>query len=200
MSVLGGKVEKAKIAAFILLTSPGTPYIYYGEEIGMQGRKPDELIRRPMQWSGEPFGGFSTSSPWQELDPTFVEVNVQNQLGAPDSLLSTYQKLITIRASQPALSVGEYLSVDSVNTGVYSFIRQAGSSTLLIVVNLTKNSIIDYALNAETLSTGDAVYVMTDIFSGADGLPLTTQNGGFTEYKPLEQLDPYTGYIFEFVK
>ena len=60
MSVLGGNVEKAKLAAFILLTSPGTPFIYYGEEIGMMGRKPDENIRRPMQWSSDPFGGFST--------------------------------------------------------------------------------------------------------------------------------------------
>ncbi|MHB8932546.1 MAG: alpha-amylase family glycosyl hydrolase [Bellilinea sp.] len=200
MSVLGGKVEKAKIAAFILLTSPGTPYIYYGEEIGMQGRKPDELIRRPMQWTAGQFGGFSTSSPWQELDPAYVEVNVQNQFGAADSLLSTYQKLIAIRTSQPALSTGEYLTVDSANTGVYAFIRQKGSTNLLIVVNLTKNRIIDYALNAETLPLTEGVHDVSDIYSGTAGLPLTTQNDGFADYKPLEQLEPYTGYIFELVK
>ena len=53
MSVLNGKVEKAKLAAVMLLTSPGTPFIYYGEEIGMQGKKPDEDIRLPMQWSAD---------------------------------------------------------------------------------------------------------------------------------------------------
>ncbi len=53
MSQLGGDVNKAKLAAFLLLTSPGTPFIYYGEEIGMQGKKPDENIRLPMQWTSD---------------------------------------------------------------------------------------------------------------------------------------------------
>ncbi|MBL8051714.1 MAG: hypothetical protein JNM46_10875, partial [Anaerolineales bacterium] len=51
MSVFNGNVAKAKMASFLMLTSPGTPYIYYGEEIGMQGVKPDEDIRLPMQWN-----------------------------------------------------------------------------------------------------------------------------------------------------
>jgi glycosidase len=45
------KEQKAKVAAGILLTAPGIPFIYYGEEIGMSGTKPDELIRTPMQWT-----------------------------------------------------------------------------------------------------------------------------------------------------
>ena len=51
MSQFGGDAAKARLAAFLMLTAPGTPYIYYGEEIGMLGQKPDELIRTPMQWS-----------------------------------------------------------------------------------------------------------------------------------------------------
>ncbi len=52
--------EKAKLAAFVYLTGPGSPFIYYGEEIGMIGDKPDEKIRTPMQWTGEPGAGFTT--------------------------------------------------------------------------------------------------------------------------------------------
>jgi alpha-amylase len=63
MSVLNGNVDKAKVAASLLLTSPGTPFIYYGEEIGMQGRKPDEDIRLPMQWSGERMPGLAVAGP-----------------------------------------------------------------------------------------------------------------------------------------
>ena len=64
MSVFHGSMEKGKLAAVLLLTSPGTPYIYYGEEIGMQGEKPDEDIRLPMQWSADANAGFTTGTPW----------------------------------------------------------------------------------------------------------------------------------------
>ena len=200
MSVLGGNVDKAKNAAFILLTSPGTPYIYYGEEIGMLGRKPDEHIRRPMQWSSEQFGGFSSTVPWEELDPSYVEVNVQGQQNNSDSLLKTYQSLIALRAAHPALSVGEYIPADSSNTGVYAFIRQEGAETFLMVINLTKKSIADFSLNAANTNLEDSAYTVTDILTNSTGLTLTIQNGGFEDYQPLEQLTPYTGYIFEIVK
>ncbi|OGN75137.1 MAG: hypothetical protein A2X24_11270 [Chloroflexi bacterium GWB2_54_36] len=200
MSVLGGNVDKAKNAAFILLTSPGTPFIYYGEEIGMLGRKPDENIRRPMQWSSEESGGFSSAVPWEELDPSYVEVNVQSQQNVSDSLLKTYQKLIAIRESQPALSVGDYIPVDSSNSGVYAFIRQEGSATLLVVVNLMKKSVADYTISASSTALEDSAYTATDILSNSAASTLTIQDGGFKEYRPLEQLTPYTGYIFEIVK
>lgn len=200
MSVLGGNVDKAKNAAFILLTSPGTPYIYYGEEIGMEGRKPDENIRRPMQWSSEQFGGFSSSVPWEELAPSYVAVNVQNQQNMPDSLLKTYQELIAIRKSQPALSMGDYIRVDSSNSGVYAFIRKQDSTTLLIVVNLTKKSIADYVISASGTTLEDATYTVSDMLTHSAGSALTIQGGGFKEYRPLEQLTSHTGYIFEIVK
>ena len=200
MSVLGGNVDKAKNAAFILLTSPGTPFVYYGEEIGMVGRKPDEDIRRPMQWTSEVSGGFSSTVPWEELDPSFVEVNVQNQQNTSDSLLKTYQKLIAIRAAHPALSIGDYIPVDSSNSGVYAFIRREGSATLLLVVNLTKKSIADYAISATSTTIEDSAYTVTDILSNSAGSTLTILDGGIKEYQPLEQLTPYTGYIFEIAK
>ena len=83
MSVFSGNVDKAKVAASLLLTSPGTPFLYYGEEIGMQGRKPDEDIRLPMQWSGEENAGFSAGKPWRNPGADSPQVNVEAQLNDP---------------------------------------------------------------------------------------------------------------------
>ena len=63
MSQLAGKVEKARVAAAMLLTAPGVPFIYYGEEIGMVGLEADEEQRTPMQWSGGANAGFTTGRP-----------------------------------------------------------------------------------------------------------------------------------------
>ena len=94
MSQLGGDLNKAKLAAFFLLTSPGTPFIYYGEEIGMQGKKPDENIRLPMQWTSDANAGFTTGHPWRAPASDFSSVNVEAQTGAPDLLLEHYRALI----------------------------------------------------------------------------------------------------------
>src|SRR5215217_2948418 len=67
MTVLAGDVAEAKLAATALLTLPGLPFIYYGEEIGMRGEKPDERLRTPMQWTAGAAGGFTTGQPWQEV-------------------------------------------------------------------------------------------------------------------------------------
>jgi alpha-amylase len=59
LTALGGDVARAKLAATLLLTLPGLPFVYYGEEIGMSGDKPDERLRTPMQWSGSANAGFT---------------------------------------------------------------------------------------------------------------------------------------------
>ncbi|MEI2689565.1 MAG: alpha-amylase family glycosyl hydrolase [Anaerolineae bacterium] len=61
------------LAATTLLTLPGVPFIYYGEEIGMTGNKPDERIRTPMQWADEANGGFTSGTPWEALNSDLAE-------------------------------------------------------------------------------------------------------------------------------
>lgn len=200
MSVVGGDVNKARLAAFILLTSPGTPYIYYGEEIGMVGRKPDEFIRRPMQWSAAPNGGFSSAAAWEELDPGYVQSNVENQRLDEQSLLSTYRDLIAIRQANPVLAAGAYVPVSSSNTGVYSFIRADGNNKVLVVVNLTKNSVADFSLKAVNTAIPDAEYQVADLLTSGQGDPLVVQNGGFSDYQPVQLLAPFEGLIFKIVE
>jgi glycosidase len=97
MSQLGGSLERAKQAATVLLTSPGVPFIYYGEEIGMNGKKPDERIRTPMQWSAEANAGFSTSPPWESLQSDYTQINVSAESVDPASLWSHDRSLVQLR-------------------------------------------------------------------------------------------------------
>jgi glycosidase len=103
MNQLGANKEnKAKVAAGILLTAPGIPFIYYGEEIGMSGSKPDELIRTPMQWTGEHGAGFTTGTPWEPVNNDFDVINVAKQTGDSSSLLEYYRSLIHLRNNHTA--------------------------------------------------------------------------------------------------
>ncbi len=79
MTSLGEDVDKAKVAATALLTLPGLRFVYYGEEIGMVGVKPDENLRTPMQWTGDAGAGFSEGQPWRPLQSNFGAVNVAAQ-------------------------------------------------------------------------------------------------------------------------
>ena len=90
MHVFQGDENKAKAAAVILLTSPGVPFIYYGEEVGMLGAKPDEDIRLPMQWSTELNSGFSTGSPWRGVKNNYLDWNVatlKSEIGVFDKFV-----------------------------------------------------------------------------------------------------------------
>ncbi|MGH2544929.1 MAG: alpha-amylase family glycosyl hydrolase, partial [Ardenticatenaceae bacterium] len=73
-SELDQDMNHARMAAAILLTGPGSPFLYYGEEVAMTGAKPDENIRRPFPWSGEENGGFTAARPWHPL-PDGYEIN-----------------------------------------------------------------------------------------------------------------------------
>ena len=123
MSVFNGDIQKAKLAAVMLLTSPGTPFIYYGEEIGMQGKKPDEDIRLPMQWSDMPNAGFTTGAPWRTVDPNSSIVNVAVQDDDPDSLLNLYRTLAKLRTRHSALQTGALSLLETGNPGLYAILR-----------------------------------------------------------------------------
>ena len=138
----------ARLLATLLLTGPGTPFVYYGEEIGLAGTKPDERIRTPMPWTADgPGVGFTTGAPWEDPDPGFTERSVAAQTGDPDSLLSLYRTLIHFRNGSAALRFGDLLTVETGNDGVSAFLRSAGDDHVLVVVNLTGEPVADYALS-----------------------------------------------------
>jgi alpha-amylase len=137
MSVLNGDVAKAKLAASLLLTAPGVPFVYYGEEIGLTGRKPDERIRTPMPWTSASHGAFTAaaSRPWEPLEPGYETRNVADQSSRDDSLLSLYRRLVHLRAARPALR-GDYRSLETGRDDVIAWVRGSGGEELVVVANL----------------------------------------------------------------
>lgn len=140
-SVLEEDPVKQKLAAFLLLTGPGTPYIYYGEEIGMTGKKPDEDIRKPMQWSSQIHAGFSSKSPWRALNDGWSKNNVEVQSGDENSLLNWYRQLINLRNKETLLRKGAYLPISSDCRSLYAVLREENGAQLLTLANLKNEPI-----------------------------------------------------------
>jgi alpha-amylase len=137
MTVLGGDRRRARLAASAMLMLPGLPFVYYGEEIGMSGTKPDEQIRTPMQWSSEPAAGFTTGTPWESPQPDWKVTNVQAQDRDPGSFLNHYRKLIQLRNAHPALNRGPLTLVQTDDTTgtIAGWLRSSRDEAFLIVVN-----------------------------------------------------------------
>ncbi len=197
MSVFNGNLGKAKAAATLLLTSPGTPFIYYGEEIGMQGKKPDEDIRLPMQWSADANAGFTTAMPWRAPASDYQQVNVALENEDSASLLNYYRTLTKLRLEHPALNGGEISLMETDNPGVYAVLRSSGSEKILVLVNLKDTPISDYQLSLEESLLSDGVIVPKTLFGTTDATQVTVSDGKFSGYKPINELSPYQSYIFQ---
>lgn len=183
---------RAEAAATLLLTLPGVPFIYYGEEIGMPGDiKPDEKARTPMQWDATAGAGFTGGAPWFSIDPSYSEVNVAMQDQDAASLLNHYRQLIHLRAAHPALRSGELLLVETGNPQLFAFLRMGENEQVLTLVNLSGKPLEDLALS---LASGPlkGQYQAKDLL-GAKGLARLKANaaGGFDAYTPLPRLEPY---------
>lgn len=196
MSVFYGD-NKAKLAAFLMLTSPGTPYIYYGEEIGMQGVKPDEDIRLPMQWSADKFAGFSTVEPWRMPFSDYTQSNVEAQTGNPNSLLEHYRTLIQLRKTHPTLQSADITLLDAGNSGIFATLRTEANGTYLVLANLTDEFIVDYRFDLNDAGLAESVVSVETVF-GSEQAQVPVRSGtAFNPYKPFESLDPYAMYILK---
>ncbi len=194
MSVFNGNVDKAKIASFLMLTSPGTPFIYYGEEIGMQGQKPDEDLRLPMQWSADEFAGFSMTSPWRAPAKDYQLVNVALQSGDSNSLLEHYRALIKLRGTHPSLRTGEVILLDTKNPGVYAALRVNKDETILVLVNLTGEAISDYELDLKDAGLAESAYDAEILFGTGQADGPKRSGEAFLKYKPFTNLDSHAMY------
>ncbi len=138
--------EKLRLAASILLTGPGVPFLYYAEELGAAGDKPDENLRTPMPWSAEEHAGFSTQKPWRDPQDDFRALNVEVQTNDPASLLSHYRTLIRARTSCPPLRRGSLELLHTGNRHVLATLRSLPDSSALVLVNPTDKPVSDYAV------------------------------------------------------
>ncbi|WP_245948130.1 alpha-amylase family glycosyl hydrolase [Paenibacillus sambharensis] len=142
MSVLEGDVNKAKMAASLLLTMPGRPFIYYGEEIGMSGSKPDEHIREPMVWYEDPSGGEGQPTWQSRMYNEGGSVSVEAQMNDEDSLFAHYRKLIHLRAADAVLRTGTIDSYSSPDSRVMTYVRELDADKRLVLNNLSADEIV----------------------------------------------------------
>ncbi len=171
--------ESGSMLGMVLLTLPGTPFIYNGEEIGMTNvdytdvndfndvwvknnvskllehdsmenvldrlrRTSRDNARTPMQWSDEPYAGFSKSNPIQKVISNYVQINVKNQLLDEHSILKSYQKLIHLRRFSEysdVLIFGQFKLVNELNEDEFAFDRWNEHKKVRIIANFRPYSV-----------------------------------------------------------
>ncbi len=133
-----GNVAQYRLAAATYLLQPGTPFIYYGEEIGMANAANldgDPKLRTPMSWRADANNaGFTTGKPFRTLSGNQATQNVANQQNDPDSILSFYKAMLKLRNTLPSISRGNYDSPFVVGN-VIGFQRRLGTEQTLVLIN-----------------------------------------------------------------
>jgi maltose alpha-D-glucosyltransferase/alpha-amylase len=132
----------------LLMSMPGSPVIYYGDEIGMG----DNIylgdrngVRTPMQWSDDRNAGFSQSHPSRLYQPVILDpiynyqaINVEAQLGSPTSLLNWLRRMIRVRKKYPVFGRGDLVFVACDNRSVLAYTRNGEGQSILVVCNLSR--------------------------------------------------------------
>lgn len=167
------KLENYKLAVTTLLTLPGIPFVYYGDEIGMghsvvlADPDPDHRLRGPMSWSADPRNaGFTSAQPFRPLVSNAIAFNVETQTQKTDSIYAHYKKLIHLRNSNPALYIGTFSVLSQRNSKVLMFIRSHSQQKILVAIN--------YANSGQRLK--DPIF--SECWDVLDGPPINRLYGG----------------------
>jgi glycosidase len=132
---LDGNTSHMRMAAAMLLTLPGDPFVYYGEEIGMHGMKPDQSIREPMRWDRNLHQAGETA--WEPApDDASPGLSVAAERADPKSLLYFYRRLIHWRSELPALRDGDIAAYPADSGAISAYVRADHTQRLLVVHNL----------------------------------------------------------------
>lgn len=179
----GGNLAQYKLAAATYLLQPGTPFIYYGEEVGMargtQGG--DAGLRTPMSWSNATgTAGFTTGTPYRSLATNYTAFNAAAQQADPNSLLAHYKAMLALRNGRPSIAAGSYEKV-AVSGTLMSFQRALGGERTLVVVNYGSGAatagVADLPANATLASLHPAGGAdLAANASGAASVPMDPQS------------------------
>jgi len=192
-TLLDGSRPEIELAHALVLSMPGSPTLYYGDEIGMGDNiwLPDrDAVRTPMQWTPDRNAGFSTADPGklylpavQSLQHHYAAVNVEAQLATSSSLLNWVRSMLQVRREHPAFGMGTYQPVEADNPAVLAFLRVLQGDPdngvtpeiLLCVNNLSRTA------QATTLNLPHwcADHEINDVFGGTGFKPVP-QNAELT--------------------
>jgi len=175
---------RARLAAMMLLTLRGTPFLYYGEELGMTdvpippdlARDPDgrDPYRTPMQWDASAHAGFTSGRPWLPVAANAATVNVTAERHDPASLLSLYRALLHYRRTSEALRRGAYQALDAPD-GIFAYLRQSGPECVLVVLNFENRP---QRLDLSYIAAEAQLDVATDADRGQGALRLSALHLG----------------------
>ncbi len=180
--------RRLELMNLLLFSLPGTPVLYYGDEIGMGDNAylgDRDGVRTPMQWSPDRNGGFSRTNPQKLILPTItdpeyryetVNVEVQEQNGS--SLLWWMKRMIALRKQHPAFGRGSLRMLAPDNRKVLAFLRESSHETLLVVVNLSRYpQWVELGL-AEYTGRAPVELLGNGVFPVIDGQPYRLTLGG----------------------
>ncbi|UYZ64004.1 alpha-amylase family glycosyl hydrolase [Hymenobacter weizhouensis] len=185
---------KAKLAAAWLLTAPGVPFVYYGEEVGINSGS----ARSPMQWNTSANAGFTTGSPWIALGSDYSTYNVQSQQGVAGSFLSLYKQLIAVRKAEASLRRGGYKTVNTSSNGVYAFLRTYGSEVTVVVLNLAAAAQNNVALSVSGTGIPGGTYSLTNLLNPAQPVNGVTVSGGnISNWVPVASIPANGFYVLK---
>jgi len=157
--------ERARLAASLLFTLPGVPFVYYGEELGLVNGPGDEdpEKRTPMPWTDE--GGFTTGTPWKTNRRADPQVNVAREQAEPDSMWHHYRRLIQLRKTHPALARGGYRSLVVTGAGAADTIayeRFTGQERIVVVANFSDTPRTDLTVKLADPGSGETQLLFGD--------------------------------------
>lgn len=173
--LLDGDRNQLELFTGLLLSLPGSPVLYYGDEIGMGDNiwlGDRDGVRTPMQWSSDRNGGFSRADPERLYLPTiqnaeygYASVNVETQVAQENSLLKWTRSLIHVRKQYAAFGLGDYRELPAKNQTVLAYLREYRGEAILCVNNLSRRP------QAVTLSLSDFAGVTPRELTGGEYFP-----------------------------
>src|SRR6267154_1385970 len=201
MTRLGGDWARAKLAATLLLTLPGAPFIYYGEEIGMTGDKPDPRLRTPMQWSAGSGLGFTSGKAWESAQPDSLTTTVAAQDADSGSLLNLYRRLIHLRRKSAALATGRLVPLAAGRSEVAAYLRRAGDHAVLVVANLGSAPVSGVSISSEGSALPPGRYTPRNMLGGRDGTMLqVSRDGRIQSYVPAATIGSRGSLVLDLIR
>jgi glycosidase len=182
--MLGNNIQKAKVAASLLLTQPGVPFLYYGEEVAMKGVKPDEDIRRPMQWSNTVNAGFSVATPWRNVNSNYSTYNVSTMQSDSNSIWNHYQKLIELRNNDSILMLGSAKNIISSANEIHSYQRSYKNEDEIILVNTSSTNISNLNFQFSRTDLSNESFLLRDVLTDSTFI-INASNAKYTVTIPI---------------
>ena len=159
--------QEARTIAMLLLTLPGIPTIYYGDEIGLdgvsiaKGQERDPFVfgasgnrdasRTPMQWTPGKNAGFSNTTPWLPVAKDYRIYNVEHETADPHSLLSLYKNLLDLRAESKVLKRGGYRPLKLEHPDLFGFVRAYRRNRLALIINFSRTKTLPIPVTGKTI-------------------------------------------------